>query len=255
MWKSGRMGPVRAEVMRQSVLDAVQVAGGDQSALQILDLGGGTGADAVRLAQLGHRVTVVDPSPDALASLQRRAAEAGLDPEQSHGRVLGVLGDTADLHDHVADSTVDLVICHGVLEVVDDPDVAVASVARVLRAGGHASVVVGGRRGAVVARALAGDFVAAARILGTDVADWDEREQGPRRFVPAEVASLLDRHGLREVAAYALRVFSDLVPSALVDIEPGARDALFALERLVRDDEVFTGLAVGLQSIARLDLP
>ena len=40
----------------------------------VLDVGGGTGGFAVPIAELGHRVTVVDPSPDALAALERRAA-------------------------------------------------------------------------------------------------------------------------------------------------------------------------------------
>ena len=40
--------------------------------LDVLDIGGGTGGFAVRVAGLGHRVTVVDPSPDALAALARR---------------------------------------------------------------------------------------------------------------------------------------------------------------------------------------
>jgi len=249
------MGPVRAEVMRQSVLDAVRIAGGDDRALTILDLGGGTGGDAVRLAQLGHTVTVVDPSPDALASLQRRAAEAGLgQPASSGGSVSGVLGDTTDLPDHVADGTVDLVVCHGVLEVVDDDAGALASIARVLRRGGYVSVVVGGRRAAVVARALAGDFAGASRVLGTPAESWDTRDDGPRRYVPDEVEALLVAQGLTPVETYALRVFADLVPGALVDIEPGARDALYALERLVRDDAGFAALAVGLQHIARLDL-
>ena len=46
--------------------------------LDIVDVGGGTGGFAVALARLGHRVTVIDPSPDALAALERRAAEAGV---------------------------------------------------------------------------------------------------------------------------------------------------------------------------------
>jgi S-adenosylmethionine-dependent methyltransferase len=38
-------------------------------ALEVVDLGGGTGGVATALAGQGHRVTVIDPSPDALASL------------------------------------------------------------------------------------------------------------------------------------------------------------------------------------------
>ena len=253
------MGPVRTEVMRQSVLDAVQIASGHiasggAGSLTILDLGGGTGADAVRLAQLGHAVTVVDPSPDALAALQRRAAEAELgEGSTAPGSVIGVLGDTADLPDHVADDSVDLVVCHGVLQVVDDPEAALTEVARVLRPGGHASVVVAGRRAAVVARALAGDFAGAARIHASSLETWDVRAQGPRRFDPTEIEALLSRHGLPVVRSFVLRVFTDLVPSALVDVEPGAREALYELERQVRDDDAFAALAVGLQLVGRLD--
>ena len=72
------MGPVRSEVMWQAVMDAVHAAapgGDDATPLAVLDLGGGTGGDAVRLACAGHDVTVVDPSPDALASLERRTAD------------------------------------------------------------------------------------------------------------------------------------------------------------------------------------
>lgn len=245
------MGPVRTEVMWQAVLDAVSTAGGE--ALTILDLGGGTGGDAVRLAQAGHDVTVVDPSPDALASLERRASDAARSGEVP-GRVRGVQGDTTDLLHHVAPASFDLAICHGVLEHVDDPDQALAVVATALRPNGHASVVVAGRLAAVVARALAGDFAAATRLYTTDLAGWDTREMGPRRFVTAELERLLVGHSLVPVASHDLRVFADLVPSALVDIEPGARDALYALERLVADHGDFTALSAGLQSIARLDL-
>lgn len=247
------MGPVRSAVMWQAVVDATEISQGDRvggEGLTILDLGGGTGGDAVRLAGLGHRVTVVDPSPDALAALRRRAAEAGL----ADDAVTGVLGDTADLGDHVEPRSVDLVICHGVLEHVDDPATALASLASVLRPGGHASIVVAGRHAAILARALAGDFATAASLFGATAAEWDVRVHGPRRFVPDEIATLLAAHDLTPVATQALRVFSDLVPSALVDLEPGARASLYELERLVRDDPAFSAISVGLQTIARLDL-
>ncbi|MGL5860198.1 MAG: methyltransferase domain-containing protein, partial [Phycicoccus sp.] len=57
--------------------------------LRVLDLGGGTGGTAVPLAAAGHDVTVVDPSPDALAALRRRAGESGVT-----SRVRALQGDT-----------------------------------------------------------------------------------------------------------------------------------------------------------------
>jgi SAM-dependent methyltransferase len=242
------MGPVRSELMWQAVVDAVQIAG-DGTPLDVLDLGGGTGGDAVRLAQLGHRVTVVDPSPDALASLHRRGIEAGLAEA-----VTGVLGDASDLLEHVVPASFDLVVCHGVLEHVDDPGEALAAVATVLRRGGRVSVMVAGRNAAVAARALAGDFVAAQTLLARSAGTWDLRTMGPRRFVREEVEALLVGLGFGTIQSQGIRVFADLVPSAMVDSEPGARDALFALERILRSSSDFTGLSAGLHTIARLDL-
>src|SRR5688500_7843328 len=104
------------------------------SALDIVDVGGGTGGFAVPLATLGHRVTVVDPSPDALASLERRAREEGV-------QVRALQGDAAGLLEVVAPGSADLALCHGVLEHVDDVAPALSSLATALRPGGTLSVL------------------------------------------------------------------------------------------------------------------
>src|SRR5258706_15188171 len=84
--------------------------------LTAVDVGGGTGGFAVPLAQAGHDITVVDPSPDALAALNRRAAEAGVAE-----RIHGIQGDTDSLLDLVGAGDADVVLCHSVLEIVDSP--------------------------------------------------------------------------------------------------------------------------------------
>ena len=95
------------------------------------------------LAAAGHDVTVVDPSPDALASLARRAAETG-----TSERIHPVQGDTDTVGETGADGrrpAYDLVCLHGTLEVVDDPDAALANIAAVLARGGTLSLVVAQR--------------------------------------------------------------------------------------------------------------
>src|SRR4051794_23998374 len=89
---------LRTSVVWSVLRTAVDRLGADRGTetLEVVDAGGGTGGFAVPLAELGHHVTVVDPSPDSLAGLERRAAEAGLP-----GAVRAVQGDAAALPDLV----------------------------------------------------------------------------------------------------------------------------------------------------------
>src|SRR5690606_26567185 len=128
--------------------------------LMVVDAGGGTGGFAVPLAEAGHQVTAVDASPDALAALARRAAEAGVSD-----RIRPVQGDGDRLADLVPAGGADLVLCHSLLEVVDDPAGVVRAVAEILRPGGVASVLVANQVAAVLARAMAGHLDAAAAVL------------------------------------------------------------------------------------------
>ena len=144
--------------------------------LDVLDIGGGTGGLAVRIGELGHRVTVVDPSPDALAALDRRAREHDV-------AVTGRQGDLSSLLDVVGPDSADLVLCHGVLEVVDDPATALATLARVVRPGGVLSLLVAQRYAAVVARAMAGHFQQALAMLDPQP-DPARRRRAPAAATP-----------------------------------------------------------------------
>ncbi len=55
-------------------------------ASELLDLGCGTGLDAVRMAERGHRVMATDWSPRMVERTHGRAASAGLGDRVSHGR-------------------------------------------------------------------------------------------------------------------------------------------------------------------------
>ena len=206
---------------------------------RVIDVGGGTGGFAVHLAELGHRVTVVDPSPDALAALARRAREIGVE-------VTGVQGDLSDLPTLVDDDA-DVVLCHGVLEVVDDPAKAVATIHSVLRPGGTLSLLVGQRHAAVIARAMAGHFPQALAIL-TDAADTSAR--AAHRFTADEATALLADAGFEVVSTHGVRVFADLVPGSLLDLEPGATAALLDLERAASERPELLPLATQLHLLA-----
>lgn len=229
----------RGSVRTAVVWDALESALAD-GPRDVVDLGGGTGGFAVRLAESGHRVRVVDPSPDALASLGRRAQEADLE-------VSGLQGDVTDLVEVVGAGSADVVLCHGVLEVVD-PVLALDRIGQVLRPGGLLSLVVGQRHAAVLARAMAGNFHNARALL-----DGKEAVDGRtgRRFSSSELEALLASAGFATTTMHGVRVFTDLVPAALVDIEPGAAAALVDLERAVAERPEYFPLASQLHVLAR----
>ncbi|MFN8096694.1 MAG: methyltransferase domain-containing protein [Dermatophilaceae bacterium] len=204
--------------------------------LRVLDLGGGTGGLAVPLAEAGHEVIVVDPSPDALASLRRRAAEAGV-----ADTLRSTQGDADDLRS-ILRARVDLVCLHGTLEVVDDPPNTLARIAEVVTPGGHLSVVTAQRLAAVVARALAGQFDQARAALESPDGRWGPHDPLPRRFDKAQLESMLFGAGFDVVTSQGVRLFSDLVPSATVDSDSD-RTSLVALEQAVATHPDFSALS------------
>jgi SAM-dependent methyltransferase len=215
--------------------------------LDVLDIGGGTGGLAVRVGELGHRVTVVDPSPDALAALARRAREHDVE-------VAGLQGELADLLDVVEPASADLVLCHGVLEVVDDPVDALATLARVLRPDGLLSLLVAQRYAAVVARAMAGHFQQALALLDASSASPRRPAESPgrsgRRYTRDELTDLVQQAGFVPDAVHGVRVFTDLVPGSLLDLEPGATAALVELEQAVATRSEYLPLATQLHLLA-----
>lgn len=213
--------------------------------LAVVDVGGGTGGFAVPLARAGHRVTVVDASPDALAALTRRASEAGV-----AGQVTAVQGDGDRLTELVPAASADLVLCHSLLEVVDDPAAVVSGLATVLRPGGAASVLVANLAAAVLARAVTGQLASAGALLADPHgADPSARRDTPRRrFDAASAGALLTRAGLVVEQIHGVRVIADLVPGTVSDADP---QALLSIEMAVAARPPYRDIATQLHLLAR----
>jgi S-adenosylmethionine-dependent methyltransferase len=239
---------------------AARAAQTGRAALDVVDVGAGTGGFAVRIAAAGHRVTVVDPSPDALAAARWRADEAGVTLTEVQGEaadlpgLVGVPGAAGAGEDS---GGADLVICHNVLEYVDSPSAAVAAVARVLRPGGTVSVLAANAVAAVLQRALAGKYAEARAMLpgapGSGPAPEDRmtpRGMTPvaRRFTLPELAALIEGAGLQVGDAHGIRIFSGLLPGAPAEL--AAAEALRDLEEAAASCPPLRDIAARLHVLA-----
>ncbi|MDH2428626.1 methyltransferase domain-containing protein [Sphaerisporangium sp. TRM90804] len=225
------------DALRSALAGQTSATGRDR--LDIVDAGGGTGGFAVPLAELGHTVTVVDPSPDSLAALERRAADAGV-------AVKGLQGDAADLRDLLEPGSADLVLCHSVLEYVEDPAGALAAVAGLLRKGGVISVLAANPVATAIHRSLTGHFDEARQALTDPAGRWGQQDPTPRRFSGGALAELLSGAGFTPGEARGVRIFADLIPGRLLDGEPGAARALVALEQAAAGHPVLRDIATQL---------
>ncbi len=124
---------IRYDVVAQ-VLDET-IAGFGPGPVRVLDLGGGDGADSLRFAAAGHKVTIVDQAPGMLERARSSSALLGC-----ADRVRAI---ESDLLGWRLDRAYDLVLCHFVLPYLDiDVRRRVWQLLRqAVRPGGAASVI------------------------------------------------------------------------------------------------------------------
>lgn len=212
---------------------------------RVLDVGGGSGVLAVPFAALGCVVTVVEPNPNALATLSRRAADAGVSD-----RITALQADSDALSQVVPAGEADLVLAHGLLEVVDDPKNTVAAMADAVAPGGAVSVLVANRIAALLHRALGGRIGEAAR-LAEDPAGRLPTETLLRRFDTDGLLALLTDAGLAVELVQGHGVLSELVPGSALQQDPSAQDALAALELKLAPTPPLRDIAARLHAVAR----
>ena len=141
--------------------------------LRVLDVGLGAGAQALRLARAGHRVTGLESDP-ALLDVVRDALER--EPEGIRERFRLVPGTGQDTGVHFLPGTFDVVLCHGVLMEARDPESTLAGLARVLDAGGLLSLVIRNEAARAMRPGLDGDWDAAQAALNAGrAASADDR--------------------------------------------------------------------------------
>lgn len=200
-WRQ-RLGNLR-NVVRQELVTRQLAAHLPGAPARVLDVGCGQGTQALRAAALGHEVTALDASRDLLDLL-----EAGVEPGM---RVRTVQGQVEELDELFEPGRFDVVLCHGVLMYIDDPDPLLAGLAAMLAPGGMLSLLVRNGDALAMRPGLLHDWKGAAEA-------FDEGRYRNRIGVAAradrldELTHRLAVHGLRVKEFYGVRVFTDAEP-------------------------------------------
>lgn len=169
----------------------------------ILEVGGGTGEIAADLARAGYRVTLLDFSQAMLASAMARCAGLDVQPICADASTIGALFHSA---------TFDAVLCHSLIEFVDEPSDLIRRLTAVLRKGGTLSLVFGNRYHAPAHQAIfQRDFRGALAGLDAELPATDLFGLPRRTLYPEAARQTMEACGLEVSAEYGIRVFADLV--------------------------------------------
>ncbi|MFI7019441.1 class I SAM-dependent methyltransferase [Streptomyces sp. NPDC050164] len=217
--------------------------------LRVLDVGMGQGTQALRLARAGHQVTGLEQDPKMIAVA--RESLAG-EPEGIRERMRIIEGDGRDTGVHFLPGSFDVVLCHGVLMYVEEPDPLLAGLARMLAPGGLLSLLVRNGDALAIRPGLSGDWAGALAAFDTTAylphSRTDSNGGTPIRLgldVRADrlkdLTATLAGIGAPLRAWYGVRVFTDTAADGAE--VPADLETLLAVEEKAGRTDPYRGVA------------
>jgi S-adenosylmethionine-dependent methyltransferase len=229
-------GRVRTYVMHQQLLEHLP-----KPPATVLDVGGGAGHQSFPLAQAGYEVTLLDPSAAMLDKARQRLQRL---PDEVQRRVTFILADGNNAVEAVDGRSFDVVLCHGVLGYLDDPEPLVNQLCQCAR--GVVSIMSGNASTSAVRPAL-------ERRWEDALAAFDATEEVGVLGVPTRgdtvehLSGLLESQGVKPLRWYGVWLFTDwldfsgteldasdakqLAAIAAVELEASKRDPYRQLSR------------------------
>ncbi len=206
-------GQLRLELVWRDMCEQLPL---QASVMDVWDAGGGLGQMSQRLAELGHRVILSEPSMDMLM-LARQSLPASVDCRQETLQSHTQSGKTVKAYD--------LIVCHAVLEWLADPREALQQILPSLRPGAYLSLLFYNVNAIALANMVKGNLYKVSRE------DFSGMEGGftpPSPQKPDELLAFLQSQGMEIVSKRSVRFAYDLMARALR--EQRSVDDVMALE-------------------------
>ena len=189
-------------------------------------------------------MTAVDPSDDLLGICARSALAGQLSIELLKGRI-------EDLPALCGGRTFDLVCCHGVMMYLDDWEQALVALARQLTVAGSNSVTFRNGHALALRPGLRGDWNGAITAFASTVY-VNELGIAARAHRIEEIEAGLASAGLRAVAWYGVRVFTDAEPVDTPPPDPTTLARLLSAEEAAGASDPYRWIASQVHVIAKV---
>ena len=167
---------------------------GEIEGKRILDFGSGEGITANHYANR-NLVVAVEPSEKMLSNRWE---------DYKYEQLIGDVSKLSELEDH----SFDLIVCHNVLEYIDDKEQIINELYRLLKTGGMLSIVKHNRAGRVMQMAVLLDNMEKANDL-LDGNDGVSSQFGAIRYYEDELIAKCNK-GLKLLDTFGIRTFWDL---------------------------------------------
>ncbi len=197
-------GRIRLEVLKRDLAEFFpdMLDKSSSSRLRILDAGSGHGPFSLFLARLGHDVTLCDISANML-----ELAQQDINRHKLHSRTTLIHGPIQTLEKNQT-TPYDMVLCHAVLEWVDDPQDLITHLLDHLKPDGILSVTFYNLNGMIFKNLLRTNY---KKILNQKYTGWAGSLTPTHPLKPETVLNWFEKHRLTLLCHSGMRVFHDYI--------------------------------------------
>lgn len=211
---------------------------------RLLDLGGGNGLDTIPLVKLGYTAVLVDFSEEMVTHGQKLAEQ-----EQVSDKVSFQIGDATQF---VGKEEFDIILCHNLLQYVEDITAVLHNIYQTLRPGGIFSFMITNPFTETLAFALRDyDLAAAQANLNQSTKYVEPFDTTIQRYTDDELMIMLAESGFTLLEQYGVRCICDFIADNERKYEPAFYEQLERLELAVSDKHPYKLLARFYQFICQ----
>jgi S-adenosylmethionine-dependent methyltransferase len=203
----GLKGDIRLAVLERDFKDHIAVApfGSDTKKWRVLDAGGGQGQFSLQLAKAGHQVVICDISAEMLKLAEEQVIAAGV---AANVQLLHCAIQDLPQHLVAREQQFDLVICHAVMEWMQEPRELLPCLLQYLKPQGFLSLTFYNVHSLIYKNLLRTNF---KKIVSQDFGGSKGSLTPINPLEPQQVMQWLDALPLGVLAHSGIRVFHDYI--------------------------------------------